>query len=818
MEEFINTLQQTSTGLATSAGIIADLRLPRFSSVSQVLIENWPEYTFFLGSVLLAYILFRKLHLFTGLLVLIIGSAWVAFHAPTVDWLNSLGTDSFAETTTFDLDEAKFWLATLRETINPSINVRVFVFYVLLALIVALAVNLSVRGVFRSEKARVYVISFVALSLIAVSAKGTVSGSLIKFWYNSEWYSEARSNFTSPIPSLHGDSSPLNVVVYIGESISVLNMGLYGYPRNTTPNLSALAASEPNFLVFHNVFSTHTHTTPSLLEAFSFGFNADDFFLPINLRKRVSLADVVSKHGVETTLISNQGQTGLWNLSSSIIFGGSARVFSNDSRLLGNRELDLERPLDHEFFAEHIGPRMDSGAHRANVIFLHSYAGHGPYLKWIPEAFRARVDGLFLKRDPQGIVGTPGDRLPWVEEHDSAVRYVDQAVFLSLKGVQSSPLPGIFVFFSDHGEAPYLRLGHDSSRFVHEMARVPFVIYFNDAARREYGDLYERYAGLAHERRVSTLAHFPETLLELLGLAFIPGQGEPVSLGVIGDPRVIPPILVRETGGGLTHVALEENLRVPEGLVGRTKEASDEATKVFVASRYQTGRGAMSCYHRSNTFGTALRGRLISDCLEVDLTVQEGGKLAVYDPEGSDVGVELGEIAGIATRNGAALWINARNVTSGGECLPLLEFVNKRSDRTPVLVEFESSGSGLEGIGDCATELVSSGHFVSYQVPSEIIQTCATSRAMGEKFREGAQCGKLRGEIQSVYDTGLFTDISFDVRYLDVIDNIPVAKEFYWNAREVDVSELAQLDADTFRRFSIGNSDGNAVRKVAKGE
>jgi glucan phosphoethanolaminetransferase (alkaline phosphatase superfamily) len=89
--------------------------------------------------------------------------------------------------------------------------------------------------------------------------------------------------------------NPLNVILYIGESTSSLNMGIYGYPRQTTPELSRFQAENDNLLVFHNVFSTHVHTAPSLLEALSVGIDFSEDFFPIKYRKRVSLIDLLNQ-------------------------------------------------------------------------------------------------------------------------------------------------------------------------------------------------------------------------------------------------------------------------------------------------------------------------------------------------------------------------------------------------------------------------------------------------------------------------------------------------------------------------------------------
>jgi glucan phosphoethanolaminetransferase (alkaline phosphatase superfamily) len=50
-----------------------------------------------------------------------------------------------------------------------------------------------------------------------------------------------------------GRAADVDLVLYIGESTSSLNMSLYGYPLPTTPVLDALAGQAEGFLKFDHV-------------------------------------------------------------------------------------------------------------------------------------------------------------------------------------------------------------------------------------------------------------------------------------------------------------------------------------------------------------------------------------------------------------------------------------------------------------------------------------------------------------------------------------------------------------------------------------
>src|SRR5690606_5940193 len=100
--------------------------------------------------------------------------------------------------------------------------------------------------------------------------------------------------------------------------------------------LSELAGKDKNFIFFENVFSTHAHTRSSLLEAFSFGLNSDEIYLPITKRKQLPVVDLLRKGKLESTLISNQGMGGLWDHTSSVVFKSSNLIFRENTQHSGN--------------------------------------------------------------------------------------------------------------------------------------------------------------------------------------------------------------------------------------------------------------------------------------------------------------------------------------------------------------------------------------------------------------------------------------------------------------------------------------------------
>ncbi|STM41461.1 inner membrane protein [Escherichia coli] len=65
-------------------------------------------------------------------------------------------------------------------------------------------------------------------------------------------------------------NEPRTLVLVIGESTQRGRMSLYGYPRETTPELDALHKTDPNLTVFNNVVTSRPYTIEILQQALTF--------------------------------------------------------------------------------------------------------------------------------------------------------------------------------------------------------------------------------------------------------------------------------------------------------------------------------------------------------------------------------------------------------------------------------------------------------------------------------------------------------------------------------------------------------------------
>jgi glucan phosphoethanolaminetransferase (alkaline phosphatase superfamily) len=520
-------------------------------------------------------------------ITMIAGLLWLLYFPSIAYFIGNLGSDSFAEAKGFDHSEALFWISTVTHAIKPSPNSALL--FILYLAISTITYYLSTHILKRTalEKNRYVIQKWVAAALITCSLVFVFSESVWLLITNSNKLEAAKKNFENRIPDVHGSDRNIDMIVYVGESLSVFDMGVYGYPRDTTPHLSEMVRKNRNMLVFHNLFSTHTHTSLSLLEALSFPVDRSENYLPIIQRKRVSLVDVLRKGGVRTRLISNQGMGGTWGEASAIIFKNVDKIFNIDSHAVGNKKHLPEKPWGHIFFMKHLADDNNpANAEQPVVTFLHSYAGHGPYLEGIPEDFRKPVDNFFKLNAAKKIAELDIDVRDQVEGYDAAIKYVDFNISLIIDRIDKMKKPTVLVLFSDHGESVYTERGHDSSRFIHEMARIPFIVYFNDAAIKQYPDLYYRYRTLSETRETATLAQLSSVIADISGLRFDGRDSNRYLSPLIGERCIHPPIIVREVKSGLTYVDLNKNKpAIPQNLKYQITDVTDPATAEFVRSR-----------------------------------------------------------------------------------------------------------------------------------------------------------------------------------------------------------------------------------------
>lgn len=206
---------------------------PALSRLAEKIAGSTAEYLFFVGTTFLSMLYLQKRRWARATLVFLPGIAWLIFHRPVSGFLASLGVDSFAEAKDFDFEEAKFWITTMGNVIRPNLNVKLFALYAAMAIGSFFGLHWLLQQTRFTARNRSYFQSLIALVFIASATHQTASQSISLYLKNSADFLTVRQNFSVNPPPIEADDKTVDVLVYIGESTSIMNMGIYGYPRET---------------------------------------------------------------------------------------------------------------------------------------------------------------------------------------------------------------------------------------------------------------------------------------------------------------------------------------------------------------------------------------------------------------------------------------------------------------------------------------------------------------------------------------------------------------------------------------------------------
>ncbi|EOK8472157.1 phosphoethanolamine transferase CptA, partial [Escherichia coli] len=142
-----------------------------------------------------------------------------------------------------------------------------------------------------------------------------------------------------PLGNLRDESGerPRTLVLVIGESTQRERMSLYGYLRETTPELDALRKTDPGLTVFNNVVASRPYTIEALQQALTFANEKNpDLYLT-----QPSLMNMMKQAGYKTFWITNQQTITARNTMLTVFSRQTDRqYYMNQQRTQSAREYD----------------------------------------------------------------------------------------------------------------------------------------------------------------------------------------------------------------------------------------------------------------------------------------------------------------------------------------------------------------------------------------------------------------------------------------------------------------------------------------------
>ncbi|RLE28110.1 MAG: hypothetical protein DRJ65_00750 [Acidobacteria bacterium] len=305
-------------------------------------------------------------------------------------------------------------------------------------------------------------------------------------------------------------TTPPDLIILLLDAVRADHCGAtYGYHRDTTPRLDALAGEA---LVFRNVFAQAPYTTCSVATMFTgVAFGAHGV---VRGRDRLSEQETTMAETLRDLGYRTIGVSATPNNSEGL---GMAQGFDHFEQLLDGT--DWLTSIDPMYAAQRIDTLVDSlDENQPLFLMAHLVPPHSPYTP--PEAFRlwseAQYDGpcdgtnsyLGGIRGPQDV--SPVDLKELVALYDGNLRFCDAAVERIMADLEAKGRleNAIVVVTSDHGEAffEHGKRSHNSTIFD-EMLRVPLVVHLPKGYETEGIDL----------DRLASLEDLTPTLLGLVG-------------------------------------------------------------------------------------------------------------------------------------------------------------------------------------------------------------------------------------------------------------------------------------------------------------
>ena len=267
-------------------------------------------------------------------------------------------------------------------------------------------------------------------------------------------------------------------IVIIGESLNKRHMGIYGYMRNTTPNLSKMN-NEGKLVLFNNTYSNHTHTVPVLELALTEAnqYNKKTFF------NSLSIIDILKKANIETYWLTNQPLYSMYDNMVSIIGTSADHVVALNTNIGGTVR---GKPKYDAPLIDKVKKVLGKKSNKSKVIFVHLGGSHTTYTSRYPNDRYS----IFSGKLNQGEFGEKASKVETINAYDNSVFYNDYVVSSILKALQNDNSAYAFIYMSDHTDDVINKVAHNSALFTYYMTQVPMLAWFSDTFKKEYPKKY----------------------------------------------------------------------------------------------------------------------------------------------------------------------------------------------------------------------------------------------------------------------------------------------------------------------------------------
>lgn len=280
-----------------------------------------------------------------------------------------------------------------------------------------------------------------------------------------------RANFRFNAQKLNNDDSE-NYILVIGETARRDYQQIYGYTRETNPNIMAL--NKDSLAIFTDAISPANATIPSLKSMLYMATAKDDqLFFSTN-----SIVSLAKEAGYKTYWLSSQARFGK-NDSTS----GSTGIEA-DVKIFINQKRNIEPVYDEELLP-HLKDGFTDKVAKNKFFVMHLYGSHLAYNRRYPKSFTR------FKDIPSGYENHPEDIQNKVNQYTNSIAYTDFILSKIIKMADSQKAPSCAIYTSDHGEylaenSKEVFTGHGYPIPHKSEIDVPLFIWCSQSYRKRY--------------------------------------------------------------------------------------------------------------------------------------------------------------------------------------------------------------------------------------------------------------------------------------------------------------------------------------------
>lgn len=296
--------------------------------------------------------------------------------------------------------------------------------------------------------------------------------------------------------------APKYIILLVIDCLRADHLGCYGYSRNTSPTIDALAAEGVRFAGCYPqgvyTFQSHVSMLSSVHQASHKLSNGDVLGYDIKL-----ISDYLKEAGYTTAGIVSNGM-----IAGDLGLGHHFDMYDDGLTLLTEQKAEFSRPAART--TKSLLSWLDKHPDDRHFVFLHFNDCHGPYTP--PEPYRSMFlnDDLYTgdrtlpiaegKKDviiPRYAVEGRQDVDFYVAQYDAALRYIDDHIskIRAYLSDRAAPEDILFLITGDHGEG----MGEHGYYFMHgkgfyeEFVRVPLIVSGGDLPRGAFVDSLVRH-------------------------------------------------------------------------------------------------------------------------------------------------------------------------------------------------------------------------------------------------------------------------------------------------------------------------------------